>query len=272
MPLKAPFPWYGGKSFASDRINARLGTVTAYTEPFAGSLAVLLSRRPATMEVVCDKDGLLCNAWRAIQDAPQEVMRHADWPVSELDIQARHAVIVGERDGLTEKLRSDPYAYDARLAGWWLHGIGAWIGEGYGSFLYRTKPRLGDYGTGIHAPSFRGLDELSARLRRVRVVCGDWTRVVGPACFGNCKGARVGILLDPPYAGDEGVYAESAPVALDAYRWAVGHPEYRIAYCCYDGQMVCPEGWTEERWTSKTGRSEERVFFSPSCVGQGSLL
>lgn len=44
--LKAPFPWFGGKSRVAHIVWERFGDVPNYVEPFAGSLAVLL-RRPA---------------------------------------------------------------------------------------------------------------------------------------------------------------------------------------------------------------------------------
>lgn len=43
-PVRAPFPWFGGKSRAADLVWARFGNVPNYVEPFAGSLAVLLAR------------------------------------------------------------------------------------------------------------------------------------------------------------------------------------------------------------------------------------
>lgn len=42
--MKAPFPWFGGKSRAAPLMLERLGNVPNYVEPFAGSLAVLLNR------------------------------------------------------------------------------------------------------------------------------------------------------------------------------------------------------------------------------------
>jgi hypothetical protein len=42
--LRAPFPWYGGKSRAAPLIWRAFGNVPNYVEPFAGSLAVLLAR------------------------------------------------------------------------------------------------------------------------------------------------------------------------------------------------------------------------------------
>ena len=70
--MKAPFPWFGGKSKAAPLVWAALGDVGHYIEPFAGSLAVLLGR-PAVgrrvTETVNDLDGHLVNFWRAIQAA-----------------------------------------------------------------------------------------------------------------------------------------------------------------------------------------------------------
>jgi site-specific DNA-adenine methylase len=42
--LKAPFPWFGGKSRIADIVWDALGPVDNYVEPFAGSMAVLLHR------------------------------------------------------------------------------------------------------------------------------------------------------------------------------------------------------------------------------------
>jgi site-specific DNA-adenine methylase len=40
--LRAPFPWFGGKSRIAHLVWERFGDVAHYIEPFAGSLAVLL--------------------------------------------------------------------------------------------------------------------------------------------------------------------------------------------------------------------------------------
>lgn len=42
--LKAPFPYFGGKSRVGPIIWDRFGDVKNYIEPFAGSMAVLLGR------------------------------------------------------------------------------------------------------------------------------------------------------------------------------------------------------------------------------------
>lgn len=69
--LKAPFPWFGGKSRAAPVIWAALGNVPNYVEPFAGSLAVLLNRpHSPDIETINDLDSYLSNFWRAVQAGP----------------------------------------------------------------------------------------------------------------------------------------------------------------------------------------------------------
>ncbi len=111
----------------------RLGDVKNYVEPFAGSLAVLLERPGGAghTETVNDRDGLLCNFWRAMRYAPAEVARHADWPVMECDLHARHIWLVNHREDITTRLMGDPDWYDAKAAGWWVWGACAWIGRGW---------------------------------------------------------------------------------------------------------------------------------------------
>lgn len=131
--LKAPFPYFGGKSKVAGLVWSRFGDVRNYVEPFAGSLACLLARpQPfAGTETVNDADGLLANFWRALKADPEAVAEAADWPVNENDLHARHAWLVGYRDTLQAALEGDPYFFDERAAGWWVWGICAWIGSGW---------------------------------------------------------------------------------------------------------------------------------------------
>lgn len=74
--LRAPFPWFGGKSAVSGIVWERFGDVPNYVEPFFGSGAVLLGRprdHAAGLETVNDKDGYVANFWRAVQRDPQAV-------------------------------------------------------------------------------------------------------------------------------------------------------------------------------------------------------
>ena len=134
--LKAPFPWFGGKSRAASLIWSRLGNPKYYVEPFAGSLAVLLGRSPGAsdngqrIEIVNDLDCYLVNFWRAVKAAPLEVAKWASWPVTEADQNARHQWLVDRAD-FRERMNSDPHHFDAKIAGWWVYGASTWIGDGY---------------------------------------------------------------------------------------------------------------------------------------------
>ena len=130
-PLKAPFPWFGGKSRVSAEVWNRFGNVRNYVEPFAGSLAVLLGRphEPGT-ETVNDLDCYLANFWRAVKADPIATEEWADSPVNEADLLARHRWLHGQR-GFRDRMRLDPEFYDAKIAGWWAWGICSWIGSGW---------------------------------------------------------------------------------------------------------------------------------------------
>jgi DNA adenine methylase len=131
-PLIAPFPWFGGKSSVADEVWRRFGSVANFVEPFFGSGACLLARpNVAGFETVNDFDGLLTNAWRALQIDPMAVAHHANWPVSECDLHARHYWLLGQRESITARLMGDPDYFDAKAAGWWLWGISSWIGSGW---------------------------------------------------------------------------------------------------------------------------------------------
>jgi len=269
------------------------GDVPNYVEPFAGSLAVLLGRphTPRT-ETVNDADLLLCNFWRAIQADPVATAYYADWPVNEADLLARHKWLIETGAFRTAKLRECAEFYDAKVAGWWVWGLCAWIGSGWGQKSAEQLPHLGNAGRGINrklphlGDAGRGIEEyfftLADRLRGVRVACGDWTRVLGESV--TVKHGMTGVFLDPPYRSSEHdvQYAVNADGVADAVRqWAVengDNPLLRIALCSY-GEAPCPDGWVRLRWKAQggygsqakaaRGRSNskrETIDFSPHCL------
>ena len=71
--VKPPFAYYGGKTTLGPKIAALLPKHDHYVEPFAGSLAVLLAKEPATWETVNDLDDLLVNFWRVLRERPAEL-------------------------------------------------------------------------------------------------------------------------------------------------------------------------------------------------------
>ena len=155
--LKAPFPYFGGKSSVSDLVWERFGNPLNYVEPFFGSGAVLLSRpTDPGIETVNDIDGLIANFWRAVKLYPSEVAGYADWPVNENDLHARHSWLVGVKDSLAAQLEGHPEWCDPKIAGWWVWGMCCWIGGGFcsgeGPWLVADGKlvHLGDAGRGVN--------------------------------------------------------------------------------------------------------------------------
>jgi site-specific DNA-adenine methylase len=358
---KTPWPWFGGKSDAAPAVWDALGDVDHYVEPFAGSLAVLLRRphecnRSYYSETVNDIDGLLVNAWRAMQMSPDEMADAASWPVSEADMHARHLALVKWRaDRQLEHLMGDPEWHDPVMAGWWAWGQSCWIGSGWcsgtgpwivdgsgritksgGPGVNRKLPRLGNDGQGVNRPQARepgvnrnrphlgddgqgvnhagargpGVESeheyhpmtmpelrrwfrfLSARLRHVRILNGDWRRAVtsGAALTlpvrMDANGAA-GIFLDPPYADAadraDGLYAhDSLSVAHDVREWcetAGKNPKMRIVLAGFEGEHDELErlGWRAVEWyrggflkggmgNQANQQARERLWLSPACL------
>lgn len=355
MTLRAPFPWFGGKSRVAADVWDRFGDVNNYVEPFAGSLAVLLGRpNEPRIETVNDKDCYLANFWRAVSIDAAGVAHYADWPVNEADLHARHLWMHQQTD-FRKRMEKDPDYFDARIAGWWVWGLCAWIGDnwcrpksgskprldrggvginrdgiwhkrpqtgkgghgihasrvtaGDGSGLdhrrphltrsngvhaknwtddgiWKQKPVVSGHGHGIHSTANPGLiqffGELQGRLRRVRVCCGDWSRVVKPSVTEN--NGLTGVFLDPPYGVEDRdkVYNhDSLDISADVRKWAIANgnnPKLRIALCGYDGEHDMPKDWDVVSWKAnsgyggqrKSGRNEnptrERIWFSPHCL------
>ncbi len=242
LALKAPFPWFGGKSRVAPFVWKRFGKVRNYVEPFAGSLAVLLGRsRPFEgLETVNDKDGFVSNFWRALRDDPDAVAHYADWPVNENDLHARHAWLVGQQDNLAARLEGDPEYYNEKVAGWWVWGICSWIGGGWcsgagpwqvvevdgarqlvhmsgGTGVKRQLVHLGNAGRGVkrtrvHLGGGVGVNRKLVNLKAYMDALAERLRDVR-VCSGDwlrvcadsitVKLGLTAVFLDPPYAHNE---------------------------------------------------------------------
>ena len=150
-PLRAPFQYFGGKRDVADEVWRRFGKVKQYGEPFCGSCAVLLAAPvSASLEVIGDMNGFIANFWRCVANQPAAVARWADYPVSHIDIGARHVWLMQQRDRLGAELQDPNWPGDAQVAGWWLYGQCAWIGSGWCDWS-KGPPHVSDAGMGIQA-------------------------------------------------------------------------------------------------------------------------
>ena len=134
---------FGGKRDVGALVWQRLGSVTQFIEPFRGSAAILQSApSPASLEVVNDLNGFLANFWRAVKHQPGEVARWCDYPVSHIDLGARHRWLMEHRADLAA-LHDADWPGDAKIAGWWLWGQCCWIGSGWCATNHRNVDAIG---------------------------------------------------------------------------------------------------------------------------------
>lgn len=167
------------------------------------------------------------------------------------------------------------------------HGRSALDQDWGAEFHDRTMPEL-----------VRWFRYLAARLRHVRVVNGDWKRVVTtgaawtlPVRSGD---GPAGVFLDPPYADTadraNNLYAEdSFTVAHEVRDWCLkwgDNPKFRIVLAGFDGEHgtdLTDAGWTVHEWfteghltggmaqigkAGKDGHQQhrERLWASPHCL------
>jgi len=175
----------------------------------------------------------------------------------------------------------------------------------------RKIPYLGDNGRGINHAGARepGVGDfhpmtmpeverwiafLSARLRHVRILNGDWKRSCTNGVMKTLpvRGAKgfAGVFLDPPYSGAErtkNLYAvDSGDVAEEVRAWCIKHgpdPKLRIVLAGFDGEhneLVDNHGWRVVEWFKKghltggmrnvgkkgTQAGRERLWLSPACL------
>jgi DNA adenine methylase len=69
------FGWYGGKFNHLNWLLPLLPAATHYCEPFGGSAAVLLNRKPSPVETYNDIDGEVVNFFRVLRDNQEELIR-----------------------------------------------------------------------------------------------------------------------------------------------------------------------------------------------------
>ena len=299
--LKAPFPWFGGKSRAVAQVWDAFGEVRNYVEPFAGSAAMLLGAPEGRrVETINDFDGFVSNFWRAVSMDPDAVAQWADWPVNEADLFARHSWLIRQGDALRTKLE-DPEFFDAKIAGWWCWGACSWIGSGWcsgtgpwvwdgeritkgdsGQGINRQLPRLGNSGRGAFIRDW--FDALRNRMRDTRVTCGDWSRVCKDSV--TIRHGLTGVFLDPPYtkgAMDYAVGGCGGRIADDVRAWCKvngGRNGLRIVLCGHAGEHdeLLAHGWHLRTWIARKGyavteeavanSASETLWCSPHCVNR----
>jgi hypothetical protein len=85
-----------------------------------------------------------------VKHQPGAVAAEADYPVSHIDLGARHAWLMQQRERLGAELQDPHWPGDPQVAGWWLWGQCSWIGSGWCEWD-RKVPHVSDAGMGVQA-------------------------------------------------------------------------------------------------------------------------
>jgi site-specific DNA-adenine methylase len=294
---------------------------------FGSGAVLLERPTEAGIETVNDLDCMVANFWRALKNNPDAVADAADWPVNEVDQHARHLWLSSQEEFRERMKTEPDYYDAKIAGWWvwgqcsWIgsgwcsrqlpHLGDAGTGihrklphlEDAGRGVNRQLPHLGNAGMGVNRQQefvedgegisqtrdalFRYMNDLAGRLRRVRVCCGDWSRVCGPSP--TVKLGTTGVFLDPPYLDGrtDAIYStDSLTVAHEVREWAIAQGDdrkMRIALCGYEGEHQMPESWECVEWKARGGygsqgdnqarenSAKERIWFSPHCLGRKQM-
>jgi DNA adenine methylase len=183
--VKPPMPYYGGKTTIGARISDLFPPHDHYVEPFAGSLAVLLAKKPSRMETVNDLDQRLMTFWRVLRERPTELQRYcALTPHS----RAEHDAAYEDSDDELEQARR----------------VWVCLAQGRAGTLKKTGWRyyIDPAGSSTSMPGYLAgyVDRIAAAVERLSAVsleCRPALDVI------KAYGAQPKALLyvDPPYLG-----------------------------------------------------------------------
>lgn len=274
--LKAPFPYFGGKSTVANVVWQALGQPKHYIEPFAGSCAVLLGRpdyRPDKhMETINDKDGYVSNVWRSLQLEPEAVATVCDWPVNHADLNARRRYLL-KNAGLLQNLCEDPEWHDVKMAGYWIWAASCWIGSGLtrpdsmpdttgGKGVHKIsitggRPQIGVQGAGVHQagpiPECRDGKGIHSQFPLLT----NETGVCRRPCYGS-SGAhgvhKISLVEDEPAA----VLDVRDPYTPGISQWfrQLSERLRRVRVVCGEWSRVCGGNWQDYRGNCG-------IFFDP---------
>lgn len=188
--MKPPIAYYGAKVTIAERIVALLPDHEHYVEPYGGSLAVLLAKRPSRMETVNDLDAQLMTFWRVLRDRPADLER-----VSALTPHAR-----AEHAAAYEPVHDDHPDRQLEVA----RRVWVLLSQGRAGTMRKTGWRfyIDPAGSSTSMPGYldgyvNRMAAAAERLARVSLECRPALEVI------DAYGAQPDVLLyvDPPYLG-----------------------------------------------------------------------
>ena len=174
---KGIWPSPAGKHYLAKRIVREIPDHRVYVEPFAGGAQVFFSKEPSETEVLNDMDKDIAFAFRFAKRVNSQQLRR----LRRLKWEGDRRLFVKLRDASPSDpvLRFHRFAYLGRF-----------------SFNATRAGTMPHDRVGKTARVVDKLERNAPRLRRVRVSCADYQKVIE-----RYDGPRSFFFIDPPYAG-----------------------------------------------------------------------
>lgn len=263
--MRPPFSYYGGKTRVAAQIAALLPPHRHYVEPFAGSLAVLLAKRPSVMETVNDLDHDLVTFWRMLRERSEDLIRACSLtPHSRAELAAAWAPT------------SDELELARRVWVILSQGRGGVLRASKTGWRYFIAPRGSSIGLPgyLHAYVDR-MATIAERLANVTLECMPALDLI--AKYGAYDD-EVLLYLDPPYLGEargwglnyrhemkdaaahrelaEAVHGAEASVLISGYASDLYDRELypgwdRHTIATFSGNATTDQGRTEVVWSNR---------------------
>jgi DNA adenine methylase len=270
------FGWYGGKFSHLDWLLPLLPKCHHYCEPFAGSAAVLLNRKPSPVETYNDIDGDVVNFFRVLRDRHEELIRAIG--LTPFSREEYHQAIYGTMRGISEVERARRFYIKARQTRTGLAqtaSLGRWAN-------CKDTSRAGMSGVvsrwigGVEA-----LDEIANRLIRVQIENRPAVDVIR---LYDSQGTLY--YCDPPYLhatrGDANAYGfEMDESQYREFSEEVNGCQAKVAISGYDhplmDELFKPDKWFKTLGADKTihstkGKRQEVLWTNYNPTSQEKLF
>jgi len=112
--------WFGAKNRIAKWIVSYLPQGEVYVEPFCGSAAVLFAKEPWPVEVINDRDGILINLFRVMQNPKTfwELAHRLTWtPYSYREFKKARRILLDENASAVDKAWAAMVAYNQGFSG-----------------------------------------------------------------------------------------------------------------------------------------------------------
>lgn len=205
------FGWYGGKFSHLDWLLPLLPETFHYCEPFGGSAAVLLNRKPSPVETYNDIDGELVNFFRVLRDNPEGLSRAIGLtPFAREELRIACEEIPADLSDLERARRFFVRARQVRTGLAQTASVGRWA-------HCKLTSRAGMAGAVSRwLGSIDDLAEIAQRLLRVQIENAPAIEVIK-----RYDSEQTLFYCDPPYPHD-------SRSDVNAYRYEMTDEDHRI--------------------------------------------